>query len=752
MVAIASGVAVCGASAGARTRARGGRGALRAPVRAVAGASGAVPGGASVYFGGAPRGAWAVLGRAARPSAVGRARATAEADTEYEFQAETSRLLDLIVNSLYSSKEIFLRELVSNASDALDKCRFRAIEEASIMDAESALEIRVKGDPEGRTLTIKDTGVGLTREEMQLNLGTIARSGTAQFAEALKEAKKEGDAGDQLIGRFGVGFYSAFLVADKVTVRSRAAGSDEQWKWECGKGSTKYALEKDDGEPLTRGTEIVLHLAEGEDEYADEARIKGLVRTYSEFINFPIKLWTTKEESKEVPDEDAPIDVTEVKEGEEAPKPKMKTVVETKTEWTVVNDNKPIWMRDPKDVSDEDYNGFFKAHFKEFVDPIARSHFSVEGQIEFKALLYIPGMKPFDMMGMGAGEQSNNISLYVKRVFISSKFDEDLMPRYLNFVKGVVDSDDLPLNVSREILQESKAVRIMRKRLVRKSIDMMKDLAKEGSDAYKTFYENFGQQIKLGCIEDMENKKELAKLLRFASTTTNNEDVTSLADYVARMPEGQKDIYFVAADSREAARRSPFLERMKSKGYEVLFMLEPIDEVAMNNLGQFDGKDIVDVSKDNVDLDTEEDKGKNEEAEKELKVLTDWLKEQYGEKVENIRVTTTLVDTPCVLVTSKFGWSANMERIMKAQTMADGASFDYMKGRKSMEVNARHPVIRNLKKKVEADPKDPKATTLANLLWDTALISSGFNVENTMEFAKSITSLMTDSVADAKEE
>ncbi len=658
--------------------------------------------------------------------------------------------MDLIVNSLYSNKDVFLRELVSNASDACDKLRFTSLSDSSVMAGNEEMRIKIRGDPESKTLTIEDTGIGMSKEDLVSSLGTIARSGTAKFMEMLKSQSD----GENLIGKFGVGFYSAFLVADKITVTSKNPSDTATWVWESEINSSSYTV-KESEEALTRGTKIVLHLKEGCEEYATGEKLSSLVKTYSEFISFPIDVWAKQNKEKEVEDTASTQALKEAwtkkkieaeAKGEEftepEPKPVMKKEYEQVENWSTANNDKPIWVRSPKDVEQESYNEFFKSTFKEFLDPLANTHFAVEGDIEFRSILFVPGMAPFEQQDMM--QKSRAIKLFVRRVFISDEFDESLLPRYLTFIRGVVDSSDLPLNVSREILQESRIVRVIRKRLVRKTFDMLKDIAARDNDDYDTFWDNFGRNLKLGVIEDSDNRKDLADLLRFTTSKSGNEGkLRSLEQYVSDMPEAQKSIYFVAADNRAAAEASPFLEKLKQKGFEVLYLIDPIDEVAMANLATYKDTPIVDASKEALDLGDEDEaeKAKRAELAEEFKTLTTWMKECLGDQVEKVEVSNRLTDTPCVLVTSKFGWSANMERIMKAQAMGDNRAQDYMKGKKTMEINPSSPVIAQLRKQKDAD--ESLAKDNCQLLFDTALLTSGFTVDSPAEFAARVFKLMT---------
>ncbi|EIE19325.1 heat shock protein Hsp90 [Coccomyxa subellipsoidea C-169] len=672
------------------------------------------------------------------------AAATETKEETFTYQAEVDRLMDLIVNSLYSNREVFLRELVSNASDALDKLRFLSLTDSSVMAGEDAMEIRIKADSDARTIVIEDTGVGMTREDLLSSLGTIAKSGTAKFAEAVKES--QGDA--NLIGQFGVGFYSAFLVADKVTVQTKNAADPSQWYWQSSSGSHQFVIREDEAKDLPRGTRITLHLKDDATELADAAKLGDLIKQYSEFIQFPIRLWSSKTEYEQVVDDEATKEKQakadeEAKEaGKEAADPvEPATRSESKEvwDWRVQNDNKPLWTRTPKEIEQAEYNNFFKTTFREFLEPLAQSHFNVEGTIEFSALLFVPGMAPFEQQDWLA--KSRNIRLFVKRVFISDEFDDDLMPRYLSFMKGIVDSSDLPLNVSREILQESRVVRVIKKQLVKRTLETLKEIAgrpeKDGKSDYETFWDSFGKFIKLGAIEDQANKKQIAELLRFPSSKSGDAMI-SLQQYVGRAKEGQKSIFYIAADSLSAAASAPFVEQLIKKDLEVLYLTEPIDEPAINNIGEFNEFKFVDVTREGLDLGDipEEEKKKAEETTEALKPLTDFLKSTLGERVEKVAVSQRLTDSPCALVTSQFGWSAYQERVMRSQTLGDSRAAEYMKGRKTLEINPDHPIIRALSDKVNNDAAGAKA--VAELMYDTALVTSGFTVESPREFAARI--------------
>ncbi|KAF3663961.1 putative alpha/beta hydrolase domain-containing protein 17C-like [Capsicum annuum] len=673
-------------------------------------------------------------------SAVAEKESTESSGETHEYQAEVSRLLDLIVHSLYSHKEVFLRELVSNASDALDKLRFLSLTEPSLLGDSGELEIRIKPDPDNGTITITDTGIGMTKEELIDCLGTIAQSGTSKFLKALKENKDLG-ADNGLIGQFGVGFYSAFLVAQKVVVSTKSPKSDKQFVWEAEADSSSYVIREETNPEnlLHRGTQITLYLRDDDKyEYSEPRKIQDLVKNYSQFVSFPIYTWQEKSRTVEVEEEEEP------KEGEENTEEEKKKTKKTKTEkywdWELTNETKPIWMRNPKEVEKEQYQEFYKKTFNEFLDPLAYTHFTTEGEVEFRSVLYIPGMAPLNNEDV-VNPKTKNIRLYVKRVFISDDFDGELFPRYLSFVKGVVDSNDLPLNVSREILQESRIVRIMRKRLVRKTFDMIQDLSEsENKEDYKKFWENFGKFVKLGCIEDTGNHKRITPLLRFFSSKSE-EELISLDDYIENMVENQKAIYYLATDSLQSARTAPFLEKLVQKGIEVLYLVEPIDEVAIQNLQTYKEKKFVDISKEDLELD-DDDEVKERETKQEYNLLCDWIKQQLGDKVAKVQVSKRLSSSPCVLVSGKFGWSANMERLMRAQTLGDTSTLEFMRGRRILEVNPDHPIIKDLNAACKNSPDSSDARRAVELLYDTALISSGFTPDSPAELGNKIYEMM----------
>ena len=683
--------------------------------------------------------------------------------------------MDLIINSLYSDKDIFLRELVSNAADACDKKRFLSLTSDS-NEGEALPQIRIQSNMEENTLIIEDTGVGMTKDELVNNLGRIAQSGTRAFVQALGE----GTADVNLIGQFGVGFYSAYLVADKVQVVTKSMQPDSKpYRWTCADvGGSSYTIEelKDDENDENlfgggSGTRLILHLKDDAAEYLETSTLEDLLNRYSEYIEFPINLWKEKTEYVQVPDDEANKDLPE---GEE---PKTKTAPETTQAYELINSNKPLWLRPPKEVTDTEYEDFYKSAFRSSYDtPMKWTHFVLEGQVECKALLYIPGMLPFELSRDMFDDNSRNLRLYVKRVFINDQF-EDLMPRWLKFVRGVVDSNDLPLNVSREILQKSKVLSIINKRLVRKSLDMIRDIAEQDDDDDETeedaeekedkanmynkrFWVNFGKYLKVGAIEDDVNRKDIAPLLRFFSSKSDDE-YTSLDEYVANMPEKQKAIYYLTGDGLESVSMNPVLEKLKGKGFEVLFCTEPLDEIMMESLRSYKELDLVNAAKENLKLDSDSDetdpeseeakKKKKEELQAQYKPLVDYLEPLLRGKVEKVIVSSDLTSSPAVLVQGAYGMSPTMQRYMRAQAVATGSNADLGMNKAILEINPNHAIVKDLDRRVrdEADKESPELEDTALLMYDVAAMTSGYDVSDLRGFAKRVIGLMDDQASAA---
>ena len=622
------------------------------------------------------------------------------------FQTEVTQLLDLMIHSLYSNKEIFLRELVSNASDASDKLRFEALADDALYEDDSQLRIRIEFDKDARTVSISDNGIGMNRQEVIDHIGTIAKSGTRQFFQSLT--------GDQardahLIGQFGVGFYSAFIVADRVELRTRRAGlgSEHGVHW-ISEGKGDYSIETID--KPARGTEIVLHLREGEDDFLDGYRLRSIVRKYSDHITLPIEM--IRQDMGQDDDKNESKDA--------AP------------EWETVNSASALWARSKSDIKDEEYTEFYKHVGHDFEDPLAWSHNHVEGKQEYTSLLFIPARAPFDLWDR---DSRHGVKLYVRRVFIMDDA-EQLMPSWLRFVRGVIDSADLPLNVSREILQQSRAIDSIRSGSVKKVLGLLDGLAKNDADKYKTFWKEFGRVIKEGVVEDHGNREQIAKLLRFASThNDNDEQSVSLEDYVARMPENQKTVYYITAETHAAAKNSPHLEVFRKKGIEVLLLSDRVDEWMLGGLTEFDGKPLQSVTRGELDLgelEDETEKKKQEETSEQFSELVKRIQETLGEQVKEVRVTHRLTDSPACLVSGDHDMNANLERILKAAGQSVPTS------QPVMEINPEHPLVLRLKDEKD----DQRFGDWAQVLFDQSLLAEGGQLDDPASFVKRLNALL----------
>lgn len=677
---------------------------------------------------------------------------------KFTFQTEVNRMMKLIINSLYRNKEIFLRELISNASDAIDKIRLLALSNSKELETNPELHIRIKADKENKALHIMDSGIGMTHQDLINNLGTIAKSGTADFLAKMQDpSKSEGLDMNDMIGQFGVGFYSAFLVADRVVVTTKH-NDDKQYIWESDANS--FSITEDPrGGTLKRGSVISLYLKEEAQDFLEEDTVRELIRKYSQFINFPIRMWSSKTVEEEVPveeeakpeksEDDVEDEDAKVEEAEDE-KPKTKKVSKTTWDWTLINDSKPIWTRKPAEVTEDEYTSFYKSLTKDSSEPLTQTHFIAEGEVTFKSLLYVPKVQPSESFNR-YGTKSDNIKLYVRRVFITDEFN-DMMPNYLSFIRGVVDSDDLPLNVSRETLQQHKLIKVIKKKLVRKVLDMLKKIDKE---AYEKFWKEFSTNIKLGVMEDPSNRSRLAKLLRFQ--TSNGKGVTSLAEYKERMKAKQEHIYYIAGANRAEVEKSPFVERLLSKGYEVLYLVEAVDEYCISALPEFDGKKFQNVAKEGFQLNESEKSKKNFESLKStFEPLVKWLNDvALKDQISKAQVSERLSNSPCALVAGVFGWTGNMERLAMSnahQKSDDPQRTYYLNQKKTLEINPRHPLMRELLRRVEADEADDTAKDMAVMMFRTATLRSGYMLQETSQFADSIEQMMRQTLGVSQDE
>ncbi len=640
-----------------------------------------------------------------------------------KFETEVQQLLDLVIHSLYSNRDIFLRELISNASDAIDKVRFESHSSEAVMEGNAEWRIKIIPDKGAGTLTIRDNGIGMSILEVEENIGTIARSGTRSFMESIKGKSLQDN--PELIGQFGVGFYSSFMVADRVSIITRKGGQDKTGGclWES-TGDGSYTIEEFEKEG--RGTDVILHLKEDMLEYLDEWRIRSIVKKYSDYVQYPIVMDITREETPKG------VDGKEI-EGA--------GTIEKTTEETL-NSMKAIWTRPKSEVTDEEYEEFYKHISHDFEKPLKTIHYSAEGVSEFKALLYIPAHKPFDLF---LREHKHGVHLYVKRVFITDNC-EAVLPDYLRFMKGVVDSSDLPLNVSREILQEDVQIKRIQKNLVGKVLTTLAEMKDKSGEDYLKFYREFGPVLKEGIHFDHASKDKLQELVLFESSKTEPGAYVSLKEYTERMPEGQKEIYFITGTSRKALEGSPHLEIFRTKGYEVLFMLDPVDEWVVQSLNEFDGRKLKAVDRGDVELGSEEEKkeqeAKKEEHVKHYKDLLEFIRETLKDKVKEVRLSGRLTDSACCLVADEYGMNANMERILKAMNQ------EVPESKRVLELNPEHPIMQVLSKLFEQDKSNNKLLDYCELLFDQALLTEGSPIDDPLRFTKLVSELM---VAAAKE-
>jgi molecular chaperone HtpG len=644
-----------------------------------------------------------------------------EMETEtYAFSADINQLLSLIINAVYSNKEVFLRELISNASDALNKVRYESLKNPSYLDNDNNLEIKISFDKANKILKIRDTGIGMIKDELINNLGTIANSGTKKFLESLTDRSNNGS---QFIGQFGVGFYSGYLVANKIVVISKH-NDDEQYLWES-TGNGTFDIQRDETDyQLKRGSILMLYLKDEMTEYLEDSKISELIKKHNQFIEFPIFVETQKTREVE-------LEATE--EGKEPQK-----VNETYFEYEQINKDKPIWCRNIKDVTEDEYSEFYKSMTGDYDTYLDVLHFTVEGQVEFKGLLYIPKRSPIDLFD-GQTKRKGMIKLYSRKVFITDDC-EDLLPEYLKFVRGVIETEDIPLNISRETLQQNKIIKIIGKNIIKKAFEMFNRIS-ENPEKFRTFYEQYNKSIKLGVHEDSTNRNKLVPLLRY-ETSNSNGDLISLDDYIENMKTNQTSIYYITAESVKSIANSPFLEKLKVKNYEVIYMCDPLDEYITQQVKDYKDKKLVCVTKENIDMGGDDsEKEEFEKLKNEYKNVCDYIKSTLSDDVEKVIVSNKLADYPCILSTSEFGWTANMQRILKAQTF-NKPEMNYMMGRKVLEINPNNKIIKKIKYRIDNDNIDSQLSDLITLLYDITLQASGFTVEDPSKFSNRILKLI----------
>lgn len=666
-----------------------------------------------------------------------------ETEEKYVFETEVSKIMKIIINSLYKNRDIFLRELISNASDALDKIRFMSLTDSASMGTNSNLNISITADPVARTLTITDSGVGMTRQQLKDNLGTIAKSGTSEFLSKMEESKKEDVS---LIGQFGVGFYSVFLVADRVTVASKSNDDPAQHVWVSDAVNDFTIAEDPRGNTLGRGSQITLHLKEDAVEFLEPSNVESLITKYSEFINFPIFLWkghneTIISEKSDTFETDADVEEEEI-DGE---KTEPEELTEEVWEWNQINTQKPIWTRSPKDITEEEYVEFYKTFTKSNDgDPIAWSHFKGEGDVDFRSIMYIPA-RPDANFYQSLASATNNVKLFIKRVFITDDVAGDFFPRWLSFLKAIVDAEDLPLNVSRETLQQHKTLKMISKRLVKKALDMFAQLAKNDEKKYSEFISHYGVALKYGAIESQTHRKKVASLLRFRSSQNAQDAVVGLDAYIERMKPDQKNIFYASGMTIEEIEQSPFLERLVADGYEVLYFVDPIDEMLMQNMPGYDGKSFSNIAKGDIKIgdDSDEAKAEHKELEETFKPLQNWLKSTLSEYIDKVTISKRLATSPMAIVTPEFGLTGHMEKLLAAQGMnaaqKEDALYKFMASqKKTLEVNPKHPIIKALLDQVESGEPDEDITQLVTVLYETTSIRSGFQVKDLRGFTQRI--------------
>ncbi|GAW66100.1 heat shock protein 90 [Geoanaerobacter pelophilus] len=636
--------------------------------------------------------------------------------TVKKFETEVQQLLDLVIHSLYSNKEIFLRELISNASDAIDKIKFESHSNMELLEGNSDWKIKLHADKEAGTLTITDNGIGMSMDEVAENIGTIAKSGTKSFVAALKEQNLADN--PELIGQFGVGFYASFMVADKVVLTTRKAGGKEfGCRWES-TGDGSYSIEECEKE--TRGTEIVLHLKDDMKEFLDEWKIRSIVKKYSDYVQYPVVMDVTRTE----PVKDAEGKVIE-----------GGGTIEKTTEETL-NSMKAIWTRSKSEITEEEYEEFYKHISHDYDKPLSTIHYSAEGVSEFKAIVYIPSHKPYDLF---LRDHKKGVHLYVKRVYITDNC-EALLPDYLRFIKGVVDSSDLPLNVSREILQEDVQIKRIQKSLVGKILSTLAEMKEKNFEDYLKFYAEFGPVLKEGIHFDHANKEKIQDLLLYESSKTEKGKYVSFKEYVERMPEGQKEIYFITGMSREAVENSPYMEALRKKDYEVLYMTDPVDEWVVQAIHEYQEKHLKAIDRGDLEIDTEEEKkekeAKKEEAKKEYGSLMEFIQETLKEKVKEVRLSSRLTDSACCLVADEMGLNANMEKILKAMNQ------EVPEAKRILELNPDHQILQVMTAMYEKDKGDPKLKDYSELLFDQALLTEGSPIKDPLRFTKLVSELM----------